>query len=299
MRRPDQAGSDAIEDCGHDAPPPVGKVRCGETAADGIVEGERALDRSGLGALRQPHRRRLAMVGIDAAPVFALENRVNGEESAVLEDADLARMALHLDDALSRGVGHAVEVAADRDHAFVTDAALDSEHRAIGHGGMQDQGGFLLGEVFSDDALRGGVDTLVGDPGPPLLELGVEVVEIAEGAGEEEVLADVAIRSLHLPLGLGPVRPAGPRQRAVMIEQRDKGGVVDDDTIGVLVDDGGLHAIVQHLRRRPVHGGEGVDMAAEYGLQILRGTEPPPRANGSGRAPWRTARQCASRPVHR
>jgi hypothetical protein len=39
--------------------------------------------------------------------------------------------------------------------------------------------------------------------------LDVQVVEIAEGAGEEEVLADVAIWPLYLSLRFGPIRPAG------------------------------------------------------------------------------------------
>ena len=36
-------------------------------------------------------------------------------------------------------------------------------------------------------------------------ELGVEIVEIAEAAGEEEVLADIAIGSFDLALRLGAV----------------------------------------------------------------------------------------------
>jgi hypothetical protein len=40
------------------------------------------------------------------------------------------------------------------------------------------------------------VEAGVGDVAAPGLELGVEVVEIPEGAGEEEVLADVAVGPL-------------------------------------------------------------------------------------------------------
>ena len=42
---------------------------------------------------------------------------LRGDQRAVLEDAHLAGMALHVEDALSRRVGDAVEIAADRDHA--------------------------------------------------------------------------------------------------------------------------------------------------------------------------------------
>ena len=44
-----------------------------------------------------------------------------------------------------------------------------------------------------------------------MTELLVEVVEIAERAAEEEVLADVAERPLDLAFGLGPIGPAGAR----------------------------------------------------------------------------------------
>ena len=56
----------------------------------------------------------------------------------------------------------------------------------------------------------------------------VQVVEIAEGAGQEEVLADVAERPLDLALGLGPVGLAGLGMEAVVAGQIDQGAVVDD-----------------------------------------------------------------------
>jgi hypothetical protein len=56
----------------------------------------------------------------------------------------------------------------------------------------------------------------VGDHRKPVIELRVEIVEIAEGAAEEEVLADVAERPLDFALGLGAIGPAGSGQEAVM-----------------------------------------------------------------------------------
>ena len=72
------------------------------------------------------------------------------------------------------------------------------------------------------------MDTWIGDRIEPMAELGIEVVEIAERAGEEEVLANVAERSLDLALGLGPIRPARPRLEAIVPGNIDKGAVVDD-----------------------------------------------------------------------
>jgi hypothetical protein len=54
---------------------------------------------------------------------------------------------------------------------------------------MGDEGGLLLGEVLLDDAAGGGMDPDVGDLGPPPFELPVQVVEVAEGPAEEELLA--------------------------------------------------------------------------------------------------------------
>ena len=94
---------------------------------------------------------------IGAALVAAFEQRMAGDQQAVLEDPHLPRVVLDLDDALPGGVGNAVEIAADRDHALVADPPLDGEHRAVRDGGMGDEGGLLLGEVLLDDAAGGGV----------------------------------------------------------------------------------------------------------------------------------------------
>jgi len=46
------------------------------------------------------------------------------------------------------------------------------------------------------------VDAHVGDLVEPVLKLGIEVVEIAEAAAEEEVLPDVPERTFYFALGL-------------------------------------------------------------------------------------------------
>jgi len=64
------------------------------------------------------------MAGNDAALAASVHDGMDGDHAAVLEDADLAGGAVHLDGAAARGVGHAVEVAVDGDHAVAGDAAL-------------------------------------------------------------------------------------------------------------------------------------------------------------------------------
>jgi hypothetical protein len=216
------------------------------------------------------------VAGVDPPPVLALQHRMGGDERPVLEDADLTGVVLDLDPALLRGVGHGVEIAADRDHAFVAHPALDRQDGVVGPLRRRDQGGLLFGEGLRDDAAGGGVGAGVGDIGAPGVEPGVEIVKVAEGAAEEEVLPDIAERALHLALRLRAVGPARFRRRAVVVEHGDQRGVVAHHPLGVLTDDGGLHAVVEHLGRRAAHGGEGGDVATQDGLQVLTGAEAPP-----------------------
>ena len=70
---------------------------------------------------------------------------------------------------------------------------------------------FLLGEGFVDNALGSCVNPWVGDRVEPMAELRVEIIEVAERAAEEEVLADEAERPLHFPLRFGPIGSTGAR----------------------------------------------------------------------------------------
>ena len=107
-------------------------------------------------------------------------------------------------------------------------------------------------------------------------ELLVQVVEIAEHAAEEEVLADVAERALDFALRFGSIGPAGARLEAVMAGEVEEGAVVDDEPVGVFADDRGLHAIVEDRARCPADRLEGGDVAAQDALQILVEYEPRP-----------------------
>ena len=127
----DEVGLDAVEQAAR---------RCcsgvGEALADGGVEVQRALrDRPRVGLPARPGRR-AAVARIEPAQVPALEDGMRGDEGAVLEDAHLAGMVLHLDG--GRG--------------------------AVGDSGRRDQVRVLLGERLVDDAAGGGV-VCAGWPG--------------------------------------------------------------------------------------------------------------------------------------
>ena len=129
------------------------------------------------------------MGGIETPLVAPLERRVTGNESAGLEDADLIGKNMNVEDAAARRVRHAVEIAADAHHAFVGDPPFEFENRPIRGERQGLQGRLFLGEGLVDDALRGCVHARIGDRVEPMPQLGVEIVEVAKGAAEEEVLA--------------------------------------------------------------------------------------------------------------
>lgn len=110
----------------------------------------------------------------------------------------------------------------------------------------------------------------------PMPELGVEIVEIEERSGEEEVLADVAERPLDLTLRLGPVRSAGSGMKTVVTGEIDEASVVDD-ALGV-ADPGDrcLHAIVEDLLGHAADRREGGSVAAQNRRQVLAHDEAGP-----------------------
>ena len=113
------------------------------------------------------------------------------------------------------------------------------------------------------------MDSDVGDRVEPVDQLEVEIVEIAEAAAEEEVLADVAERPLDFSLGLGPVRTASTRLEAIMARQRQQRPIVDDVAALVLAGYRRLHSVVKDLDRRPAQRGKRLHVAAEQRLQVL------------------------------
>ena len=156
----------------------------------------------------RPGQGTLAMGRVDPVLPAPFQDGMDGDQPALIEDADLVGKLMDLDDPAG-SVWDAVVIAADRDQAVMADAALELEQRIEGEGRQPLQFGLLGGKGFRDDPLGGAVQAHIGDSGQPVIELDVEVVQVAEAAAEEEVLADVAERPLHFPLRLGPVGPAG------------------------------------------------------------------------------------------
>jgi hypothetical protein len=65
----------------------------------------------------------------DAALATLFQDGMDGDQPILLEDADLASGAVHLDRTAACCVGHAIEIAVDRDHAV----ALAAEEEVFTH----------------------------------------------------------------------------------------------------------------------------------------------------------------------
>src|SRR5581483_3138742 len=142
------------------------------------------------------------------------------DQPSVGEYLNLTQGDLDLHFLSAQSIRHAVSVAVIADHPVAADAALD-RHDSIEGLLRQSLERLLLG-------LKGGVDHLVcramvptvGNFRQPLTELAVEIVQIAEGAAQEEVLTDIAIGPLDLTLSLGTISGAGPRCEYVVFGER-------------------------------------------------------------------------------
>ena len=158
----DQAVLDAVEGRGSGVDRHGRPSRDGEALADGLVDGERAMrdmiadpanDDGVIG--RVAHRSRgsaLAMGRIDPVLPAPFQDRMDGDEPALIENADQVGQLVHLDDA-ARPVGNAVVVAADRDQPVVADAALELQQRVEGDGRQRLQLRLLGSKGLRDDPL--------------------------------------------------------------------------------------------------------------------------------------------------
>src|SRR5690349_4678156 len=123
---------------------------------------------------------------------------MHGDNAPFLENTHLIGCAVHFHGTPARSVGHAVEIAADRDHAVAADAPLQPQHGLKRPSREWLELGTFFGKMLGHDSPCRGMDAHVGDLVEPLTELPVEVLEVMEAAAEEEVLTDVTEWALDL-----------------------------------------------------------------------------------------------------
>src|SRR6201991_4035441 len=193
---------------------------------------------------------------------------MNSQQFAVLVDTDLVSQTVNVECAPARTIGHAVVVAADGDQTFMAHASLEPDHAIEHAGGQRLQRGTFLAEVLRNNAMRGAVHTDIGYRVEPLAQLAIHVTKVLEPACEEEVLPDIAVRSLDLALGLGAICLAGTWCKTVMLCKRDQLRVVDDVLL-CLTEHSGLHPVVKNLSRHAAQVPERFHVTAQHRLQIL------------------------------
>ena len=99
------------------------------------------------------------------------------DQSALIQNADHVRQLMHLDDAPS-AIGNAIVIAADRDKAVMADPAFQLQERIEGRRGQTLKIEPLGRKSLGDDALCRGVQPDVGHRVEPILQLGVQIVEV-------------------------------------------------------------------------------------------------------------------------
>src|SRR3954451_24589222 len=116
-------------------------------------------------------------------------------------------------------------------HALVGDAPLQLENGAVRQERQGLQSDLLLSKGFVHDPFRRGVHTGIRHRVEPMPELGIQVVEMAEGAGEKEVLPDIAEGALNFALRFRAIGSTRAGLEAVVAGQVEQGSVVDHQTL--------------------------------------------------------------------
>ncbi len=205
-----------------------------------------------------------AQRGLDPAAAWTssgLKHGTGGDLLAILENADLAGERMHLDPAPAGAVGHAVKVAADRNHraaifqrkyrrsrckAVTGHAPIQLRHDLKRSGKQRLEAGPLLSGMRGHPRRVVACTRAWATSSSHPAQLLAQVVEVAEAVGKEEVLADVAERALDLALPLDPVRSARFGREAVVVGACQQGCIADDARI-TLPGDRGAHAVAGNL----------------------------------------------------
>jgi len=133
--------------------------------------------------------------------VATLQNGMDGDQPTRLEDADLVGTAMNLDRSAAGGIRHAVEVPADRHHAFMRDPPLKLQYRPIWPCRQRFEGKPFFGNGLVHQTACGRMQADVRNRRKPAPQLRVQIVQIAEATRQEEVLPDIAERGRStLPL---------------------------------------------------------------------------------------------------
>ena len=168
---------------------------------------------------------------------------------------------MHLDDTPG-AVGDAVVVAADRYQAIMADRRSSLSSASKGTAGRLCSSSCSAAKASATIRCVVPSKPHIGDGGEPIVELRVEVVEIAEAASQEETA--VLACSWFWPGG-----PTSSRIETIVPAERNQRTIIDDAPVGILDGQRRLHAVVENLKRHPADGAEGLHVTAQQRLQYL------------------------------
>ena len=118
-----------------------------------------------------------------------------------IDDAHLVRIGQHREQAPHLGVRDGIVVEVEADIGGLAGLHRHALDERIGVVRQRQQPGRLLGEGLADaDGVLSGAAAIRRDAAAPVLGLGIEVVEIVDGAGREEVVAHIADGALDAAL---------------------------------------------------------------------------------------------------
>ena len=150
---------------------------------------------------------------------------VAGELGLPVEDADAGGAGHEGEGLPDVGVGNRVEIAVEADVGGLSGADGADEVGLEGMSGQGQEAGLLLDPDVGDGAVGlVGVTSLVGDEVAPAPELGVDVVEVAEGAGGEEGVTEVLDLALDFSLLVPASRSAGAGREVVVAGEFEQAG---------------------------------------------------------------------------
>jgi len=209
---------------------------------------------------------------VDARPVGALDPRMTGDELARVINLDLIPVGQDLDLFPGQPVRDRVAVGLEGDKTVLGDVPYRTLLEDVGPPALAREKQILfLKEHLGGLAVGRAVDPLVGDIYDPLEKPGVEIFETSELFAPEEPL-DVLNARLHLALGLGPVRPMGPRLEAVMSAEVPEDRVpLEARPRKVPAQHHRLQVVVEDLVRHPAQELEGLLVRAQEGGHLLVG----------------------------
>lgn len=121
--------------------------------------------------------RALSVPGINTILSAPFQNLMGGDQSALVQNSDQVRQLMHLDNAPS-AVGNAIVIAADRDETVMADTAFQLQQRIEWRCRQALKIELLGRQRLGDDPLCRGVQPDVGYRDEPILQLGVQIVEV-------------------------------------------------------------------------------------------------------------------------